>query len=155
MSKLNQDTLGEFICEIVEHFEDFLDAKGIKLENPEKQEAIEDGEDPESICNIYGTDYGMLYVLIEGSLNYWELIEKNKNKDIENMAKLICDMSLHGATEEELKWAILFSAKVIDSYKDGNDWAPSVEELKYKAQLQRKYGSTISNKITSIDHYLR
>lgn len=75
MSKLNRDTLGEFVCEIIEHFEDFLDMKGIKLENPEKQEAIDAGvSDEESICNVYGTDYGWLQSEIESSVKYWELI---------------------------------------------------------------------------------
>ena len=52
-SKLNLDTQQEFICEIIEHFENFLDAKGIELDNPEKQEAIDAGEEKDSITNIY------------------------------------------------------------------------------------------------------
>ena len=74
-SKLNNDTLGEFVCEIIEHFEDFLDVKGIKLDTSEKQEAIDDGAEPESIANIYGTDYGLLQFDIKGSLERWGLIE--------------------------------------------------------------------------------
>lgn len=81
MPKLNQDNIQEFICEIIEHFEEFLDAKGIELENPEKQEAINDGEDPESICNIYGTDYGWLQSEIEASLKFWELIPKDPDEE--------------------------------------------------------------------------
>lgn len=75
MPKLNIDTQQQFICEIIEHFENFLDAKGIELDNPEKQEAIDAGEDEDSIANIYGTDYGWLQSDIEGSLKSWELIE--------------------------------------------------------------------------------
>ena len=80
MPKLNRDNTQEFICEIIEYFEDFLGAKGIELDNPEKQEAVNDGEDPESICNIYGTDYGWLADDIEGSLNRWELIPKDPDE---------------------------------------------------------------------------
>ena len=75
MSKLNNDTQQKFICEIIEHFENFLDAKGIELDNPEKQEAIDTGEEEDSIANIYGTDYGWLQSDIEGSLKSWGLIE--------------------------------------------------------------------------------
>lgn len=76
MPKLNLDTQQEFICEIIEHFENFLDAKGIELDNPEKQEAITNGQDEDIICNIYGTDYGWLQSDIEGSLKSWGLIKE-------------------------------------------------------------------------------
>ena len=75
MPKLNIDTQQQFICEIIEHFENFLDMKGIELDNPEKQEAIDAGENEDSIANIYGTDYGWLQSDIKGSLKSWELIE--------------------------------------------------------------------------------
>lgn len=45
---------------IIEIFEDFLDKKEIFIPNTEKKEAIESGEDIDSIANIYGTDYGFL-----------------------------------------------------------------------------------------------
>lgn len=81
LPKLNQDNTQEFICEIIEHFEDFLEEKGITIENREKQEAIDDGEDPESICNIYGSDYGNLASEIELSLKFWELIPKDPDEE--------------------------------------------------------------------------
>ena len=81
MAKLTRDTMQEFICEIIEHFEDFLNMKGIELDNPEKQEAIADGQDEDSICNIYGTDYSWLQSDIEASLKWWELIPKDPDED--------------------------------------------------------------------------
>lgn len=78
--KLNLDTQQEFICEIIEHFENFLDMKGIELDNPEKQEAVDAGEEEDSICNIYGTDYGWLQSDIEGSLKSWGLIKGGETK---------------------------------------------------------------------------
>lgn len=79
-NKLDPDTLGEFVCEIIEHFENFLDAKGIELDNPEKQEAIDAGEEEDSIANIYGTDYGWLQSDIEGSLKNWGLMVEGEQK---------------------------------------------------------------------------
>lgn len=79
-SKLNLDTQQEFICEIIEHFENFLNMKGIELDNPEKQEAVDAGEEEDSICNIYGTDYGWLQSDIEGSLKSWGLIKEGETE---------------------------------------------------------------------------
>lgn len=78
LPKLNLDTQQEFICEIIEYFENFLDMKGIELDNPEKQEAVDAGEDEDSIANIYGTDYGWLQSDIEGSLKSWGLIKEGE-----------------------------------------------------------------------------
>lgn len=80
MSKLNENTVQEFVCEIIEHFEDFLDMKGIELDNPEKQEAIASGQEEDAICNIYGTDYGWLQSDIEGSLKSWGLIKEGETE---------------------------------------------------------------------------
>ena len=49
------------IIDIIEVFEDFLEEKGVTIDNPEIEEAIADGEDPESVAIIYGSDYGDLY----------------------------------------------------------------------------------------------
>lgn len=50
------DTL-EFLGQIIDQFEDFLTERGITLHNPEVEEAIEAGQDPEEIAVIYGSDY--------------------------------------------------------------------------------------------------
>lgn len=50
----------EILCEIIEAFEDFLDDRGIVIKNDDKDYAIKSGEDPDSISNIYGCDYGEL-----------------------------------------------------------------------------------------------
>ncbi len=67
--------LPELVGQIIDIFEDFLAEKGIEIDNEEKQEAVEDGEDPESICIIYGTDYGELQSYIEETLVNWKLAE--------------------------------------------------------------------------------
>ena len=55
----NSEQLG-VLCNIIEVFEDFLDDRGIVIENDDKDDAIAQGEDPECIANIYGCDYGEL-----------------------------------------------------------------------------------------------
>lgn len=44
---------------IIEAFEDFLERRGINIENPEKE------EDPEGASLIYGSDFGELQDAIE------------------------------------------------------------------------------------------
>lgn len=58
----------ELACEICEVFEDFLAEKGIDIPNPEKDEAINDGEDPEYIAILYGTDWGNIVEDVSGVL---------------------------------------------------------------------------------------
>lgn len=73
---INRMELPEFIGQIIDIFEDFLEEKGVALENPEKQEAVDDGTDPDSIAIIYGTDYGALQDDLETMLRNWELIKE-------------------------------------------------------------------------------
>ena len=73
---IGTDNIMELIGQIIDVFEDFLEEKGINIENHEKEEAVKDGEDPESICIIYGTDYGILQSDIEEILYNWGIIRK-------------------------------------------------------------------------------
>ena len=66
--KLDVNNLGEFTMEIIELFEDFLEEKGIIIENDEK---LED----EDASNIYGTDYGYLQSGIEEILISYGIID--------------------------------------------------------------------------------
>lgn len=74
-TKVKNEDLPELVGELIGIFENFLAEKGIEIENPEKQEAIADGEDPESICILYGTDYGEIQSLVEETLINWKLAE--------------------------------------------------------------------------------
>lgn len=60
-----------FIGQIIDGFEDFLDRRGIALDNPERDE--DENVVAEEAANIYGTDYGELQSYIEGVLNNWGL----------------------------------------------------------------------------------
>lgn len=57
----------EFIGQIIDVFEDFLDEKKIAVPNEENAES-------ESPANIYGTDYGVLQSGIEEILRNWHII---------------------------------------------------------------------------------
>lgn len=67
--------LPELVGQIIDIFEDFLEEKGVNIENVEKEEAVMDGEDPDGICILYGTDYGRLQSAIEETLMLWKLAE--------------------------------------------------------------------------------
>lgn len=58
----------EFIGQIIDIFEDFLEEKGIDIPNDEKAES-------EGPAIIYGTDYGELQSCLEGMMLNWSVIE--------------------------------------------------------------------------------
>ena len=70
--KINIDNKSEFIGQIIDIFEDFLEEKGIRLDNDERE------ADDEFAAIIYGSDYGDIQDQLEAMLNEWA------NEDIEN-----------------------------------------------------------------------
>lgn len=68
----------ETLACIIELFEDFLEARGIDIPNEDKDQAIEDGEDPDSISLIYGCDYGALESDLEDLLIRLGMMEKEE-----------------------------------------------------------------------------
>lgn len=67
-TRLDWDELCTTTSEIIEIFEDFLDSKGIIIDNPEKEQS------PDSASNIYGTDYGMIQCQLESLFMDKELV---------------------------------------------------------------------------------
>lgn len=63
---------------IIEEFENLLDDYGITIDNDDKQQAIEDGEDPDGLATIYGDDYYRLESAIEQILIGYGLLEKEE-----------------------------------------------------------------------------
>lgn len=55
----NTNDRAEFKGQIIDIFEDYLDNNGYKLNNAERDQAIEDGDydDPDEAANIWGDDY--------------------------------------------------------------------------------------------------
>ena len=64
----------EFIGQIIDIFEDFLTEKGVTLNNPEIQEAIDEGEDPKDLAIIFGSDYGSLQDSLTAMLTEWHVL---------------------------------------------------------------------------------
>lgn len=71
----NSDKL-EFIGQIIDIFEDFLDEKGAKIDNPDRDKnAIVDASC--SDINIYGCDYGDLSDRIESAMTNWSFFKES------------------------------------------------------------------------------
>ena len=64
----------EFIGQIIDIFEDFLTEKGVTLNNPEIQEAIDEGEDPKDLAIIFGSDYGSPQDSLTAMLTEWHVL---------------------------------------------------------------------------------
>lgn len=64
----------ELIGQIINILEDFLDEKGIIIDNPERHE--DPNLNPEDTANIYGSDYGELQDTIHDTLADWKILEK-------------------------------------------------------------------------------
>ena len=73
---IKEQDKAEFVGQIIDIFEDFLEEKGVMLDNTDRDEAINDGEDPETLAIIYGTDYGDLQDQIEDTLRRWKLLDE-------------------------------------------------------------------------------
>ena len=70
---INVNNKEEFIGQIIDLFEDFLDEKNVKISNPE---AVEDGEENAAI--IYDGDYDTLHDQIQGVLENWNIIPEDR-----------------------------------------------------------------------------
>ena len=68
----------EFLGQIVDVFEDFLAEKGIQIQNPEKQEAVSDGEDLDTIAILYGTDYGNVENKVAEIMRRWGVFQDDE-----------------------------------------------------------------------------
>lgn len=73
---VNEMNRPELIGNIIDIFEDFLDAKGIFIPNPERDEDPE--LDIESSANIYGEDYDSLSNSLENLLRSWNITEPSE-----------------------------------------------------------------------------
>lgn len=61
----------EFIGNIIDIFEDFLEDRGIAIPNPERDEADAEGENN---AIIYGSHYGEISDRIDGMIRAWDLV---------------------------------------------------------------------------------
>ena len=68
-----QNDLPEFVGQIIDIFEDFLEERGVVLQNQERDE-------DEYTAIIYGSDYGQLQDMINDALKNWDLVTPEDNK---------------------------------------------------------------------------
>ena len=78
-TRISNSDLPEFVGQIIDIFEDFLDSHGVIIDNPEREE--DPNADPESMANIYGTDYDELQDEIEQTLVNWGLANPCNNNN--------------------------------------------------------------------------
>ena len=78
-TRISNSDLPEFVGQIIDIFEDFLDSRGVIIDNPERDE--DPNADPGSMANIYGTDYGELQDEIEQMLVNWGLANPRNNNN--------------------------------------------------------------------------
>ena len=83
MVKRNEKT--EFLGQLIDVFEDFLDEKGIVIPNPEKD------DDPDNPANLYGTDYGNIQSALEEIFINWGILASDVP-----MAEYLFKVSLNG-----------------------------------------------------------
>ena len=61
----------EFVGQIIDIFEDFLEEKGITISNPEKDET-----DDDNTAIIYGSDYGYCQNRLEEMMRNWKILKE-------------------------------------------------------------------------------
>lgn len=70
---IKQEDAGEFIGQIIDIFEDFLESKGIDIQNEEKEES-------EGPAILYGSDYGEIQSELEDMMIRWKVLAESKVK---------------------------------------------------------------------------
>lgn len=104
--------IAELKGQLIDIFEDFLDEKGIIIENPERYE--DENLDPEETANIFGSDYDEIGNKIERTLTNWGVFDKELSIDTP-AGELI---SYIGNDHDNLQAGIYFRPKDIDGKMD-------------------------------------
>ena len=68
MKRIDQNDKAEFLGQIIDIFEDFLEERGVMFPNEERD------QDPDNAAIIYGTDYGYLSEELETLMIGWDLM---------------------------------------------------------------------------------
>lgn len=100
----NTNDRAEFKGQIVDIFEDYLDGNGYKLNNTERDQAIEDGDydDPDEAANIWGDDYDAIGDEVEFMLdNNGIIIAKANIIPIVSAFENLCNRSNISVSNEE------------------------------------------------------
>lgn len=65
----------EFIGQIIDVFEDFLQERDVHIQNDERTEASYETDHPEDLAIIYGCDYGDLQDALKDLLKNWGVVD--------------------------------------------------------------------------------
>lgn len=68
MKRIGANDKAEFLGQIIDIFEDFLEEHGVMFPNEERD------QDPDNAAIIYGTDYGYLSEELETLMISWDLM---------------------------------------------------------------------------------
>lgn len=71
---IKQEDAAEFIGQIIDTFEDFLEKRGIDIPNPDKEQS------GDGAAIIYGMDYGELQSDLEEIMLNWKVFQKQKRR---------------------------------------------------------------------------
>ncbi len=105
---LDENSQAEFIGELVDILEDWIDGERLDFKNPEKDEAIESGEtDEDNAAHIYGSPYGIISCMAEHLISDMELIyfpignETNCTEFVDSILDAYNDTLLYGECLDE------------------------------------------------------
>lgn len=121
MCKITKEDRKEFIGQVIDVFEDFLDKKGIIISNDERD--IDSDLEPEGSTNIYGNDYDSIREKLEKLFINWSVLE-----DERPLVEYLFEVSINGS-----KCGGTISVEAYDSdtaYQKAQD---QVAEALYKA----------------------
>ena len=79
---MREQERAEFLGQIIDIFEDFLESKGIDLDNPEKAQS-------EGPAIIYGSDYGDLQESLEEMMAAWNILDRKEDLEVETTAGIL------------------------------------------------------------------
>lgn len=126
---LTQDLLPQFVGQLIDIFEDFLTEKGITLDNPEIQEAIDEGCDPDELAVIFGSDYGWIQDRLENTITNWQLVAKIVGHHVDCDFDTGTIFATH-AVSEKMDTSIIFNQFIFDSLERyiRKDWGDTCAE---------------------------
>lgn len=90
MCKITKEDRKEFIGQVIDVFEDFLDKKGIIISNDERD--IDSDLEPEGSTNIYGNDYDSIREKLEKLFINWSVLE-----DERPLVEYLFEVSINGS----------------------------------------------------------
>ena len=121
MCKITKEDRKEFIGQVIDVFEDFLDEKGIVIPN-EERDTNHDLE-PEGSTNIYGNDYDSIKEKLEKLFINWSVLE-----DERPLVEYLFEVSINGS-----KCGGTISVEAYDSDTAYQKAQGQVAEALYKA----------------------